>query len=484
MRLWRLAEPPQTMPYRYRWRRRRIPRRRHQLYHRRRRFWRRRRRRHYRGRRSPAVRAKRPRRIVNLTVRGFEFLGVQGSTVNYNYIEGQDSNPGQWAIDITNVAPSNKEVDWLSKIMPTTDATKNSCDDRWATTEACYWNMVGGWGQAEFTLRTLIFRALLGFARFNRLLTGFQFIRFSGYRWKLIRAPSLNYLLLPEDHRSPGDYEKGLIHPANLLNTPGTVLVESVERTKCCRSPSVRRKADSTIFGWHDLEDFLNVRLTGYVWSIINMDNPIGKNPNITKGLYAPISNNWMNATNDPQNQKISTYCPKWIVRDEYDSEFVKNVNNFQATNVNKKAWWKWDAEDQAKKTQTQFEFGRFTPFVAPIEASRDPEAFWFRYIFFFQLGGYTLGRQPPAYPVKESDVCTPCHTADCSACIYPEDLTRWGLLKKAAYERITGSPERARRRMVAKLAKLIRLRQRKQRKRVRWADEEGKGVAKIKFCI
>lgn len=473
------------MPYRSRWRRRRIPRRRHQLYHRRRRFWRRRRHRRYRGRRSPAVRATRPRRVVPLTVRGFEFLGVQGSTVDYNLAEGGEQSSGvQWIIDIKNVAPSNKEVDYFKQIFPLTTDTHNTCDDKWATSEACYWNMVGGWGQVEFTLRTLIFRALLGFARFSRLLTGFQFIRFTGYKWKMIRAPSINYLLLPEDHRSPGDYEKGLIHPANLLNTPGVVVVQSVERTKCCKSPMVRRRADPTIFGWHDLEGFLNERLTGYVWSVFNMDNPIGKNPNITKGLKAPITNDWINNTNHPQNQKISTYCPDWIVRDKYDKEFVTNVNNFQTSEAKNKAWWRWDTENTPEQSG-KFNFGKYSPFVAPIEASRDPETLWFRYIFFFQLGGYTLGRRPPAYPVKESDVCIPCKSM-CPACIYPEDTDKWGLLKKKAYERITGSPERGKRRMVEKLASIIRLRnrQRRQRKRVRWADEKGAGPHKFQFSV
>nr|WBM82641.1 MAG: ORF1 [Torque teno polar bear virus 13] len=267
------------MPYRRR--RRRIPRRRSQFYHRRRRYIRRGRRRFWRGRRRySTVRATRPKRIQWLSVRGFEFLGVQGSEINFSLVADNSDQPqkqAEWQIDIKNVAPSNKESIYLSKIIPPTYDFHNNCRDQWADQPLAYWDFVGGWGQAEFTLRSLLLRAIFGFARFSRKLEDVQFIKFVGFKFNLIRAPSIDYIFLPEPHRGSYDYEKSLIHPANLLNTKGSILVQSIKRTKCCRNPKFKKRADPTIYGWHDIEDFLNVRLTGYVWSIINLNNPIGR---------------------------------------------------------------------------------------------------------------------------------------------------------------------------------------------------------------
>ncbi|WCS65245.1 ORF1 [Grizzly bear anellovirus 8] len=463
-----LPKTLREMPYRRR--RRRIPRRRSQFHYRKRRWIHRRRRQFWkrRGRRSSTVRVSRPRHIRVLTIKGVEFLGVQGSSIDYTFVPDNTSEQGTWTIDIKNVAPCSKEVTYFSTIFPLSTEVKDSCQDKWNSKETCYWDFVGGFGQAEFTFRSLIYRTLLGLARFSSKLDGFQFIKFLGYRWTLMRARTIDYILLPEAHRGPNDYEKSLIHPINLLNTPGSVLVQSVNRTKCCRAPKVKKRAEPTIFGWHDIEEFMNVRLTGYVWSVIELDNPIGRNPNITKQLKAPYDNDWMNETNDPQNKTIANYCPKWMNRVDYDKEFVTKVNGFQRSQ--KENWWDWSQE--ATPTESKYKYGKQSPFLPTLYPAPFPQTLWFRFNFRFLLAGKTFGRTPPSYPVKETDVCVPC-SAGCRACIDPEkDLDATGILKDKALARITRAPQRTKKRMVALLARLIRERKRRRARTVTWADE------------
>nr|WBM82626.1 MAG: ORF1 [Torque teno polar bear virus 8] len=463
------------MPYRYR-RRRRIPRRRHQFYYRRRRHIRRGRRRFWRGRRYPPVRSSRPRRVQWLSIRGFEFLGIQGSEINFSLIPETDNKKAAWTIDIKNVATTNKEVIYFSKIIPPTDQFHNSCNDQWAGGLLSYWDFVGGFGQAEFTFRTLLLRAIFGFARISRKLEGFQYIKFIGYKFNFVRAPTISYLFLPEPHRGPNDYEKSLIHPANLLNTKGTIIVHSVKRTKCCKNPRFKKRADPTTYGWYDIEEFMNRRLTGYVWSVFDPNNPMGRNSKITNTLDSPVTNNWFQQKNEDKN--IATYCPKWMNREEYDSIFVKRIDNAQADKLDQ-TWWDWVFEQEIDNQQVQCDYGKYSPFLEPIMPAPSPETLWFRYVFFFQLGGSTFGRNPPSYPVKETDVCTPCHSG-CNACIYPEDLDAHGLLKKKAYERIIRSPQRTKKRAMALIARALRQRKRKRERRVTWADEKSEKRAKL----
>nr|UZV41788.1 MAG: ORF1 [Anelloviridae sp.] len=348
-------------------------------------------------------------------------------------------------------------------MIPTITAGDPSCKDKFPMQEAKFWDFVGGWGHAEFTFRTLLIRAILGFARFSDSTRGFPFIRFLGYQMQLIRAPEISYLFRPEGHRGKQDYEDVLQHPAHFINLPFVKIVESIIRSKCCKHPWIKRRADPSIFGgWHDITDFQNVRLTGYQWTTIDMDNPLGKNPQMGRNTESPIINNWMGESKD---QQMSTYCPSWLNIEKFDEDFVKYINR-QITG-NAQDFWDWILPQTGVKP-------KMGPFKQSLINTSSPNTLWFRYRFFFQLGGAGIGRLPPEYPIREADTCEPCKKT-CEACIKEGDLDRWGLLKKAAFNRITGLTKHRKKAVVAKLAKLVLLRQRDRakRKRVRFSDEE-----------
>nr|WBM82728.1 MAG: ORF1 [Torque teno polar bear virus 42] len=474
------------MPYRRRYRpRRRFSRRRHLLRFRRRRRWLPRKRRWHRRRRSVPVRQYRPRKTTHLTVRGWEFLGQLGTEITYQWTPTDPKKPGEgtWSIDLVDVAPVNKEVTYLTTMIPDAPYDYTRCTDTFAQKETAHWDFVGGFGAARFTFRTLLVRALLGMARFSTSLKGWSYIRFKGFSFKLNRAKTIDYLFRASNHIGREDVETSLIHPASFLNLPFVKWVQSVARSKCCRSPVVRRKPDVSIYGWHDIEDFQNMLLARYEWTAFDANNPLGKNPNITKELKAPIKNEWMQETNASygpnrgQVPQMSTYCPKWINRKDYDKDFVSYVNWCQADAGKKKAWWEWDFDTQ-HQPDTKAGLGKVSPFLPSLMPAQRPETLWFQYIFKFQLGGAGIGRYPPAYPIREADTCGPCPnrsgcSAACDACIDPKkDLDAWGLLKKKAFERITRCPQRTKKRLVAKLSRIIQLR-RRQRRRVHWADEK-----------
>nr|WBM82667.1 MAG: ORF1 [Torque teno polar bear virus 21] len=459
------------MPLYRRYRRRRIPRRRTKFRYRRwwRRPWWRRRRRGFR--RHQTVRNTRPRYIKILHIKGVEFLGVLGSEVQMTYSKGQDDKQSVWEVNVRNMAPVNKEVSYWQQVFP---VGTNDCTDRFRDTALTYWDFVGGFGQAHFSLETLIYRMIFGFAKTNITLEAFQFIKFMGFRFVPQRAPSLSYLFLAETHRQEKDWEKGLLHPINLLNTPGTVIVNSTNRTHCCRSPQIKRKADPTIFGWHDLEDFMKVNLASYAWTYFNPNNPVGRNSQITKTLKSPINNHWME---ESRNKPLSSYCPDWADRARYDQEFVDTINKVQDTKDRGKNWWEWIQDititNPDKNPSVQCAYGKQSPFLPTVAVANTPETFWIRYDFWFQVGGKTPGyiRQP--WPIKEADVCYPCKNNTCETCIDPErDLDRYGLLRKKAFQRIISSNDARKRRALEKLAKLVHKRNSKRKKRVSWADE------------
>ncbi|WCS65230.1 ORF1 [Grizzly bear anellovirus 3] len=475
------------MPYiaRRRWRGRRFSRRRHLIRYRRRPWWRRRwpRGRIYR-RRKQTVRQNRPRWVRHLVIKGVEFLGVLGSKVEFIWSPEETTEApnlpkpgeGQWRINITNIAPVNKESKYWQKIFPTQDEVHNECGDRFNYTgpSPTYWDFVGGFGQAHFTLENLIWRTIFGFARFNITLEGIKYIKFAGFRFLPQRAPTLNYLFLADNHTQGRDYKTPLIHPVNLLNTPGTVIVNSIQRTKCCRGPQIKRRADPGIFAWTDLEDFMKVPLASYVWTFFNPNNPMGRNDQITKQLKSPLKNQWMR---DAWGAYMATYCPSWSDRETYDNSFVSSIDGVQANQGNN--WWEFDwgqnIDTRQQNPNIQCEYGRYSPFLPPVAAADTPETFWMRYEFFFQIGGGTYGFKRQPWPVREYDVCFPCkpkENAYCDSCIDPEkDLDRYGLLKKASLERIAASPLSRKKRFVEKLARLVQLK-RKRQKRVRFADE------------
>ncbi|WCS65242.1 ORF1 [Grizzly bear anellovirus 7] len=464
------------MPWiRRRRRRRRLPRRRYLFRYRRwrRPWWRRYRRRRYR---HQTVRNTRPKIIKWLHVKGVEFLGVLGSEVQMTYSEGQSQNEGKWEISIRNIALVNKEVSYWQKVFP--PGLENVCGETFGTSELNFWDFTGGFGQAHFTLEGLILRILFGLAKVNITLQDFQYIKFVGFRFTPQRAPTLSYLFLAEDHRQEKDWEKGLLHPVNLLNTPGTITVNSVNRTHCCRNPSVKKRADPTIFGWSDIEDFMKRPLASYAWTYFNPGNPLGRNNQITSKLKSPIDNSWMR---DHQGKKLSEYCPNWSDRARWDANFVTKINEIQgltSSDKNDFNWWDlvkdWTIQSG---DQLKCDYGKHSPFLPPVAVANTPETFWMRYDFWFQLGGRSIGYKRQPWPVKEADVCFPCPQAQrdgfCDTCIDPEkDLDIHGLIRKKAFQRIISSDNARRKRALAKLAKLIHLRNSKRKKRVSWSDE------------
>nr|WBM82719.1 MAG: ORF1 [Torque teno polar bear virus 39] len=448
------------------YRRRRFPRRRRFIYykhpwHRRwRRWW-------WRRRRNPPVRAPRPRQIRNLSITGVELLGIQGSEVSMVYTPESDTlNQGTWQINVRNMAPSNKEVEWMGKLFPLHDFVRNDCSDKFQN-GVQYWDLVGGWGQANFSLESLIWRAILGFAKFSTTLERAQLVRFKGVKFTLERAPTINWLFLAEYHRSGLDWEKDLIHPVNLLCTPKTVIVNSVQRSHCCKSPRVRRKCDPTQAGWHDLEEFMKEPIVNYAWSVVNLTNPAGRNPKIHRGLDSPIQNTWLT---EAAGQNLFSYCPPWARRAQYDRTFVNNMTNLNTYNDN---WWEWG---KTETTQTiKCAYGKYGPFMPPVIAADAPQTIWMRYQFYFQLAGRSFGFNRTAWPVREADTCSfcaPCPKGTCDACIKKGDTNKDGILKKKALKRIINAPNPRKRQLLEKLAADLRKNLRK-RKRVRWLDQQ-----------
>nr|WBM82688.1 MAG: ORF1 [Torque teno polar bear virus 28] len=457
------------MPYRRRYRaRRRFTRRRHLFRYRRRRRWLPRRRRRFGRRRSVPVRQYRPRKTTHLTVRGWEFLGQLGTEITYNWTPTDPSDPSQgtWSIDLVDVAPVNKEVTYLTTMIPDAPYDYTRCTDTFAQKDTAHWDFVGGFGAARFTFRTLLVRALLGMARFSTSLKGWSYIRFKGFSFKLNRAKTIDYLFRASNHIGREDVETSLIHPASFLNLPFVKWVQSVARSKCCRSPVVRRKPDVSIYGWHDIEDFMHVPLICYLWTVFNPQNPMGRNPQITKTIASPIQNDWFK---NQKGKQADSYCPDWNNRAEYDKKFVEDIDKFQTTNG--QSWWEWINSQSNQSNTLKCAYGKYSLFTPPMIPGNTPQTLWFKYKFFFKVAGKSVGFSRQRWPVKEADTCPNCPNRDCDACIKPKrDLKRSGLLTKKAFKRITQPPNTTKERILAILARLV-CRKLRKRKRVRWMD-------------
>ncbi|WCS65236.1 ORF1 [Grizzly bear anellovirus 5] len=450
--MWRLDVTYQQTKMPYRYRRRRFTPRRHKFHFRKRRWPWRRRRWHYRKRRGRKVITQQiPKKTKFLTVRGFEILGINGSQINY--IKKENT----WYIEVRNVAPVNKRVEYLQKMIPIPPQTPK-CTDQ-LVSGATYWDFVGGYSFAQFTFRDLLIRNVLGWNRFSEDISGYSFIKFLGYSFKLNRATEIDYLFRCDPHRGSQDWETPLIHPANLINMPFVTWVESVKRTHCCKAKIIKRKPPPDLIStWFDIEQFQNYYLTGYQWTIFNPNNPMGKNPIIKQGVPGPITNDWMNI---PSGTKIVNYCPPWMDRTKYDNEFVNYVNT-ETGGGGQGSIWDWLLGTNKK--------GKYSPFLPPLYGTENVNTIWIQYKFHFKVGGAGIGRYPQKYPIQEAAQCNPCGQ-NCTACIRPGELDNEGFIKEKAFQRIIGLPEYRRKRILEKLARIIQHR-RKQR-RVHWWDEK-----------
>nr|UZV41770.1 MAG: ORF1 [Anelloviridae sp.] len=446
--------------YRRHWRRPHI-------YHRRRRYprrhWRRAWRR-YRRNRVRRITQVQPRKKKYITVTGWEILGIIGSQLQY--IWNHTSNEG--SVQVRNVAPVNKQVDYLSFLIP--PSLGNVCDDTWDTgatrghnrENITYWNFVGGWGYAKFDLQSLILRNLLGFNRFSESITGYTHIRFVKFKLDLVRGRDADYLYRLQMHRGPKDFEQDLIHPAHLLNMPFVTWVESIQRSKCCRHKILRRRPGTDLTGWYDIESFRNFELFSYMWTVFDPDNPMGKNPNLPNDKKW-WNDDWMRTFKKEDKIKENIKIP-WTTR-SWDNTFVSKVNSQQ---TGQKTWWDWLMGEQ----EFQSAHGKQTPFLPPLLPTQQVNTLWFRYKIVFQVGGGSITRVLQNWPIREtSDNAGKCSDPSCRACIKEGDTDDSGILTDEALERITESPEHREKTLVEKLTRIIR--QRRKRKRVRWWDSD-----------
>nr|USZ80611.1 ORF1 [Tick-associated anellovirus 10] len=489
-------------------RRRPYRRRRNFLHHRRRRWFRRhwrrahRRRGWYRRRRVRNIRQLQPRRKRLLVVTGWEILGQVGSQIKYVVNEKKDGSQSEpeARIDILNPIPMNKQVKYLSLMIP--QGLANTCQDKWTEnmkkwdydqkSEQPYylgpnhWDFCGGWGYAKFDFQSLILRNLLGMNRFSEDITNFTHIRWLKFKFQLIRGPSVDYLFRIQMHRGPQDFESPLVHPAHLLNMPFVTWVESIARSKCCRKKVLRRLATTDLSGWYDIESFRNQELVSYQWSAFDPNNPLGKNPDLPGAKTDKFKwwdDGWMRiraaTTNDATAQKpIKTNRDlNWQDRTTYDNTFVqeldKKVNNYQ------QSWfqniWDW-VYSYTKDDYTNQKLGKNTPFCPPVLPSTYVNTLWFRYKFYFQVGGATIGRYAPEWPLREThdNTAKVCRIPGCKYCIKEGDLDKDGVLTEEAYERITEPPERGKKTLVEKLARALqRRRKRKRERKITWWDEK-----------
>nr|ASH99121.1 ORF1 [Giant panda anellovirus] len=467
------------------YRRRPYRRRRHFFRHRKwnvhRRRWRRahRRRGYYRRRRVSNIRQLQPRKKRLLVVTGWEILGQLGSQIKYGV--GEDKNP---VIEVLNPVPINKQVEYLWKLIP--QGLENKCTDYWTMNMnddnkkpwlgPTHWDFCGGWGYAKFDFQSLILRNLLGFNRFSDDIKSFTHIRFLKFKIQLVRGSSVDYLFRLQMHRGPQDWESPLVHPAHLLNMPFVTWVESNKRSKCCRMKVLRRLATTDLSGWYDIESFRALELFSYQWTAFDPNNPLGKNPILPKELGDKKwwNDDWMRVRagreKGPENAKIIKDNRRldWMERTTYDNNFVGSIDPKNLTQTQN--FWDWLFDPKNIKKQ-----GKSSPFLPPILPSEYVNTLWFRYKIYFQIGGQTISRLAPPWPLRETydNTSGKCLIRDCPDCIREGDLDDTGQLKEAALERITESPKRRKARLVAKLAEALQQRRKRKRRHITWWDEK-----------
>nr|ASH99089.1 ORF1 [Giant panda anellovirus] len=458
------------------YRRRPYRRRRHFLHHRKRRYrrlWRRahRRRGYYRRRRVSTIKQVNPRRRRLLVCTGWEILGQIGSQLKYTI-----KSDGKPQIDVLNPIPANKQVTYLSQMVP--QGLENKCSDTWVMNirdpsgmankkGPTHWDFCGGWGYAKFDFQSLILRNLLGMNRFSESILTFTHIRFLKFKVQLVRGPSLDYLFRLQMHRGPQDWESPLIHPSHLINMPFVTWVESTKRSKCCRMKTLRRIATTDLSGWYDIESFRALELFSYQWTVFDPNNPLGKNPIIPKSNKKWWNDDWMRAMAG-ENKKISENRHlNWQDRTTYDQGFVKTIDP-KKLNATQNFWdWVFTGFD------TKNTAGKTTPFLPPIMPSEYVNTFWFRYKIYFQIGGQTISRNAPPWPLRETtDNTGKCMVTNCPYCIKEGDLDDTGQLKEKALERITEPPERRKKKLVEKLARALQQRRKRNRRHITWWDE------------
>nr|UZV41792.1 MAG: ORF1 [Anelloviridae sp.] len=425
--------------------RRSITRRRHFFRYRRRprrprhRYWPRRWRRWNHYKRHPRVHKEvlteyTPRKQKRITCIGWEIMGCNGSSIK------QWTSSNQLLLNY--FTPNNKEVKYYQTMgMTNTNTNYQLHKVNWG-------DFQGGYGGAWFTFTTLLQRNRLGMNRFTDSFEGFDWIKYLGCRIQLIRAVEIDYLFRPDLRRAPSSQESAdeaqNIHPANLLNFPFVKWVQSLKRSKCCKTISFKIHPPAEMIGWWGVETFMPKTLFGYQWTTIDPNNPLGMNPNTQISLNdGPINNEWLGA----DNKNIDTFCATWGNRTTWDNQFLDSV-------VPDGTYQKRDQTIPKNNKKP-----KHSPFCPPIIFCDFVNTFWFRYKFFFKVGGTNISRYPVRVPFTE--INPPCNPQTCEACIKEGDLNKWGLLKEKSLQRITGITFR-KKTILEKLTRFIRYKQRK----------------------
>nr|BDU80027.1 ORF1 [Raccoon dog Torque teno virus 1] len=389
-----------------------------------------------------------PRRKRLIVVTGWEILGVLGSVIQWVTTSG-----GQESMQVRRNIKTDWTPSYLYKLFQGDNATiKNDVQFK---------DFCGGYGTGAVTLEGLILRNLLGMNRFSDSLTQFHWIRFIKGHIQLVPNDEIDWLFRVELHR-PGkptdvDAKHKWNHPAVLINLPGTKIVESIKRSKCCRWKHIKFTPPTHFEGWYDLDNFSKYPLFSYMWTSIDLSNPMGMAPytkDVTNDTNAPLVNKWWGKSGD------SLKCP-WIDRKTYNDKFINDAGN---------SWLEWlltSANDKKPK---------YSPFNPPVFPTTRSQTLWFRYKLYFQIGGLNINTRFQGYPVAEYESPPPAIDLENSAEIQEEDLDESGQLREEAFRRIAESHldqvlPRELRAFYTKLEK--QLHSKIERKKVRWGIKQ-----------
>nr|QLG20796.1 ORF1 [Lycalopex gymnocercus torque teno virus 2] len=391
--------------YRRRWRPRR---------HFRRRRYRRRGRRYYHrrrgGRRWQTVREALPRKRHYLSVTGWEMLGAIGSNIHFT----------EDGLQVERNIKNNNEVHYFDKLI----TSQGKVSDK----QMGFIDLCGGYGHADITLNGLIQRNQLGMNRFSEDLKEFHWIKFVGGWFQFPPNDEIDYLFRVEHHK-PADTtqtqsKQKWNHPAHLINLPGTKIIESIYRSKCCRWKFTRFSPPAEFEGWYELQTFAKFKLLSYMWTTVDLSNPLGLAPykntedptqeNNIEG-HGALENSWWPKKGESRN------CA-WIDRKQYDDAFLRG---------NDKSWW-------SKFLPTSETKPKHTPFCPPVWPTDKPQSLWVRYKFKFMLGGFNIGNNFQNYPLIEYQ--DPPRQILSAEDIHPGELERNGDITARAFRRIIGA--------------------------------------------
>lgn len=307
-------------------------------------------------------------------------------------------------------------------------------------------------------------RAQLGMARFSESMAGYTWIKFKGAFFQLVPSNEVDYIFRLQNHAPGTDTERrdeiSWIHPGTLLLLPGSKIVESIKRTKCCKWKHIKYRPPPLYEGWYDIENFASYILVAYEWSTISVNNPMGippykiSNSDTSQDQAGDVENQWWKDGN--KCNASGFHPPLWLNRTEYNKNFNNQTGGF------------WD---QIWKTKP-----KCSPFCPPVFTTEHANTLWIRYKFWFQVGGTTLENQIPEYPLKEVEPPPSKCPSSCTTCIDPkEDLDSDGILTETALKRIIGGDNK-KHRLLAKLKRILTRQQQKvPRPRIKWGTIETK---------